>query len=93
MKSSVLKYQWPSQRFGEMDRRALSLIARREERGFWGLLDHDEISLVHGGDPTRWPLELKLKVEELHDLFEEELKESGLGPRPWLFPATEQPQP
>ena len=94
MKSSALKYQWPSQRFGEMDRRALTLIAKGEEFGRWGLLDYDEIGLVHGGDPTKWSLELKLKVEKLHDLFEEDLKKSGLGPAPFLFPAaTEQPQP
>ena len=85
-KSSGLKYQWPS-KFSEMDRRALTLIAKAEEFGRWGVLDHGEVSLVHGGNPERWPLELKLKVEKLHDLFEEDLKKSGLGPRPFLFPA------
>jgi hypothetical protein len=91
MKSSVLKYQWPS-KFSATDRRALTLIANREERGFWGLLDYDEIGLVHGGDPTRWSTDLKLKVEKLHDLFEEELKQSGLGPAPFLFPPEQKSQ-
>lgn len=87
-KSSGLKYQWPS-KFSEMDRRALSLISRREEVGHWGVLNYDEQGMLCEGDPSKWSQELKLKVEKLHDLFEAELKESDLPPAPFLFP----PQP
>ncbi len=84
-KSSGLRYQWPSAPLNLSVRRALALVASREERGHWGILTDEDLGMLANPDPSKWPVELKQKLEKLHDLFEEELRESGLPPSPWLF--------
>ena len=85
-KSSGLRYQWPSAPLSLGVSRALDLIESREERGHWGILEYEDLRKLSDRDPAKWSVELKQKLETLHDLFEEELRESGLDPAPWLFP-------
>ena len=65
----------------------MDLIESREERGHWGILEYEDLRAMSVRDPAKWSEELKAKVERVHDLFAEELRESGLEPHLWLFPA------